>query len=221
MLKLTALVAVACLGLTAPRMGPPGICSTIACGEASKVLDQQWEGVAADLPGKLPVVLDALASNTAGRMEALRRVAMNSVSRAPSVVSLLAVRALEKEGQPGHAAAVFDVGYVVHLYATLGDEGAQRLGVQDGVAGYAMVTRAITEKGDAGMHVGAAYMTLPAMQPNDDGRQAKARARFDEHARQATKLMAAGSPDEANLEFVLQFEGTTVQEVRARLADSK
>lgn len=217
---------VACAGLglalaaSASNLGPPGICSPIDCGDRASQVDTAWAKVTRrNAPTELPGVLDALSDSTIARMEVLRRVAMTEKIDADAVVGALALRALEKDGAKDAAGALFDAGYAIHLFKTLGRDDWNKTAAKDGVAGYAFVVRAIEKGGDAGMHVGAAYMTLPAMQPRDDARIARARTLFNAHCEAAIRACTAGSPEERNLAFVLEFENQKVDALRARLSE--
>jgi len=204
----------------AAYLGPPGICNTIECGEAASAVETTWKGVSkSNLVEKLPGVLDEFAGNTTARMEILRRASFTEAGEpvAERVVGVLALRALERAGEKNEASALFDVGYMIHLYHTLGVEGFAHRGERQNIAGYAFVSRAIELGGDAGMQVGAAYMTLPAMQPRVGDRVAKARELFRAHTEAALKACPPGSAEEKNVAFVLGIEGETVDAVRARL----
>lgn len=204
----------------AGHFGPPGICNTIECGDAKSGLDSAWAGITAkNLADRLPAVLDQFSGNSITRMEALRRAVFLEGSLGDDIAGVLALRALEQDaaGSKTAPAALFDVGYAIHVYKTMGSDTLQHRAEADGIAGYALVKRAIEQGGDAGMHVGAAYMTLPAMQPRNEARVAKARDLFKAHAEAALKACLPGSVEEKNLEFVLGFENDKADAIRARL----
>jgi len=198
--------------------GPPGICQSVNLGDRLTAVDAAWAGIdPANVYEKLPAALDA-CPRALERMELLRRASTLDNSRGMRLIAVLSLRAAELGGKPGHAAALFDAGYAIGLFSVLGTSETDTLARKDGVAGYALVARAIelSPKPDPGMHVGAAFMTLPAMCRGEEAK-AIARARFMQHARTALANTPVGSPEEKNIAFVLQFEETTVAAVRAKL----
>lgn len=204
----------------AGSMGPPGICNTIEVGDASSTLDAAWKGVTkGNLPERLPGVLDQFAANTSARMEVLRRAVFLDTDQGEKIVGALSLRALEQEAAASKAApsALFDVGYAIHLYHTMDSDAFKGRALADNIVGYQLVKHAIEKGGDSAMHVGAAYMTLPAMQPRIEERVAKARELFNSHCEAALKAYPPGSVEERNLAFVLNIEGQKVETIRTRL----
>jgi hypothetical protein len=201
-------------------LGPPGVCGNIECGPAASSVDAAWSGVTRrNVVERLPGVLDRFSENTIARMEVLRRTLFLEGASASEVVGALSLRALEREASGEYAAAaVFDAGYAIHLYATMGDDQMERRAVKDGIPGYALVARAIQMKPDAGMHVGAAFVTLPAMQPRGSERLVGAKVLFAGHCEAALRGASAGSAEEANLAFVLKMDDQSIEQVRARLS---
>lgn len=210
------------LAAAGERPGPPGICHPVQLGDLASRVDEAWRGVdKSNLVERLPGVLDRFPGETLARMEILRRAAfVDSGDRAATaVVAALALRALGQDsGGKGAGAATFDTGYAVHLYRVLG-AGVPAGGERDGVEGYGLVARAIEAGGgDAAMHVGAAYMTLPAMAPDKAGQRERRRVLFDGHVGAALRACKPGSAEERNIENVLAADGRTLREARARLS---
>ncbi len=210
------------LGLAgAGSMGPPGICNAIEVGDAASSLDTAWKGIdKRNLLERLPAVLDQFSANTTARMEALRRAMFIETSLGNDVVGALAIRALEQDaaGSNSAPAALFDVGYAMHLYHTMDSDSFRQRAQADHIVGYQFVKRALAKGGDPAIHVGAAYMTLPAMQPRLEDRIAKARELFNAHCEAALKAFPPGCAEEKNLAFVLNIEGQKVETIRARLS---
>lgn len=209
----------------AERLGPPGICRPIEVGGLASRVDEAWRGVdKSNLVEKLPGVLDRFSGEALARMEILRRASFTQTDErmGNAVVAALALRALEADADgKGGGSALFDVGYMVHLYRAL-DVDVASAGERDGIAGYAFVSRAIERGGgDAAMHVGAAYMTLPAMVPDKDGLREKARVLFDGHVAAGLRACVPGSAEEKNIEAVLAVEGKALKDARMRLSAKK
>ncbi len=197
--------------------GPPGICQSVTLGDRLSAVDAAWAGIdKANLLERLPAALDA-CPRALERMELLRRAATLEESRAMPVITTLALRAAELGGKPAHAAALFDAGYAINLYSTLGSKDASALAKRDGVAGYALIARAVelAPQPDAGMHVGAAFMTIPGMHRAESAKVV-ARTHFLVHAHAALATIQPGSPEEKNLDFVLQFDDLSVASLRAQ-----
>lgn len=221
--SLAIVIAAGLLAAPSPasaRLGPPGICNPMQCGAALHGIDTACQGFTVErLATAMPDALDLFPTDTIARMEVIRRAVMTDPEKAEAgrIIGALALRALEAAGQPAEAGALFDVGYTIYLFRTMGHSSLDGRGAQDGIAGYAFVARAIALKADAGMHVGAAYMTLPAMQPRDEARVARARVLFKKHVESATRASTAGGVVDENLAFVLNFEQETPASLRSRV----
>lgn len=199
------------------RPGPPGVCHPLQMdATVEKSLNESWKCVTTKNAGeRLPEILDKHKTDTIARMDMLRRVAMMESRNPEEIVAVLALRALAADSDSDKSSALFDAGYAIHLYRTLGVKVPCSPG--DDIPGYQLVSRAIEMRADAGMHVGAAYMTIPAMQPRNRELIAKAKERFNSHVNAALRACAPNSTEEKNLAFVLDIEGVKVKDARSGL----
>lgn len=213
-------LAGASLAFAATSMGPPGLCGPIHAGADAQTLAGAYKDVKNDnvLPA-LTTLLDQFPDHATSRMEAIRRAVFATETKADRLERIalhLLARAACAEPK-SQAAAIFDAGYFIYVCSVLADTELKTLGAADGIAGYALVKRAVALKDDPEMQVGACYVTFPPMHSHNDLTSKASLKAFREHA----KLAARNLSDERiskNLEVLLPQDGVTLESLRSTTA---
>lgn len=191
-------MAVAALGVgAASRMGPPGFCSGFFAGDEGAKVEEIFKSVKPEEMGDAIVKsLDMFPDHATTRMEILRRGVFGAEVKEERLVRTalhLMARAAAAEGD-ARPRALFDAGYFVGISGLLLDGELRKIGVEDGIAGYALVKRAIALKDDPEMHVGACFLTVPFM--HGEAERAACEKLFAEHKKGALKVATGGTVSE-------------------------
>jgi hypothetical protein len=213
-------------------LGPPMVCDRIEVGEGTCPNFEKGS----DRSGLVGRVTDALKTmrDPLVRMETLRRGAVaiaegkDARELAWELLGRLSAIALEQEAAgKGDAQAWYDVGFLVGVFDQLHLDLGWRPGVADGINGYAYIRKglAVAREGKApaatvgAMEYGAALITLPEVRGR--GRSAPAgqgTGAYDGHVVAAAKSAEAGSLLERNLSAHLKQWGTSIEQVRSKVA---
>lgn len=198
--------------------GPPGICTPFEVGDNTASLDAAFKNLAKDKFAETTLkLLDDHAAHAVVRMEVLRRALTAGAIHDEFALRLTTRALLAKGTEKERAAAMFDAGYFIYNASVLGDGPVIRsLAVQDGLPGYALITRALALHDDPEMQVGASYATLPIMHGRSDSPQAsKYAALFRAHAEKAAR--ASSDPlVVSNLKVALSMEGLKIEQLAAK-----
>lgn len=212
--------AVAALPTRLP--GPPGLCSAFEVGDNAPSLDAAFKDLAKDKVAETTIkLLDDHTAHAVVRMDVLRRAVFARELKNDLLDELalrLTTRALLSKGtEKDRAAALFDAGYLLYITSVISNGSVARtLAVQEGVPGYALITRALAMNDDPEMHVGACYATLPVMHGNADVAQSARYAPiFRAHAEKAARA-SADPLVVANLNVALSMEGLSIEQLVAK-----
>lgn len=164
-------VAALCAGLSptptpASTWGPPGLCSSFYTADDADKIEAALKDVKPEaLVAELVKELDRRPDHATSRMELLRKAvfcAEVKADRLEKIALRLTARAALAD-DASRPAALFDAGYFIGICGVLADGDLRNTAAESGIAGYALLARALKLKDDPEMHVGVCFLAFPPL----------------------------------------------------------